>query len=321
MGKEPLESHIRSEPMFHSSKKIQFIGLSKPLARSHKDQMAIESLLTSPSFDRVLDRRLGCDTTHKRRKRNKMTCYYSAVAQKSYGTEKRFLCPPPRVSIEQASVTFQLSTAILCESRQEQVSQSLDQGQGNLRYLFVNAHKAKQFQLELNLLYQQLPVASFCTQPIAILSKPSKKKKNTTGILPFSRVSLYNRINSQTVRTKYMTVHQDNLWAHDTTWSPFEIIAEQVRYGSPIVLKERETGVCSPPLVLCKVERGQLAPSATGPVSQLQKVALRQTNSNLYLSAMEEGEGALLFALPQKMDTFIWTIVGVHILEQEFDDI
>lgn len=316
-----------------------------------------------------------------------ITCLHASVAQKSYGSEKRFLCPPPIVQIkspfnspitpEQRAEKLQLSMSVICENGDRILEQRsmLDENQsGSFKYLHVTGTaKAKQFNLKVDLLpntlvqhtssppssplesqVEALPLASFVSKPISIISKPSKKTAKTrnisTCILANSPVSLFNRINSQTVRTKYMTSSNNMLCAKNTTWSPFDIIivnqpkAPQphkthrqqmtttisgrftsriqlahppsslvaspsslsqpspspphavsskapihVTYGTEIILRDSQTGVSSPSLIIRKVDKGRIAQCAYGPVSQMQKIALQLASTidsqPIYLSA------------------------------------
>ncbi|KAI7904037.1 beta-trefoil DNA-binding domain-containing protein, partial [Cokeromyces recurvatus] len=174
--------------------------------------------------------------------RTTLTCFHATVAQKSYGTEKRFLCPPPIVHIasnEKYSKKIQLSMSVICENGGKILEQRsmLDENQsGSFKYLHVTGTaKAKHFYLKVNLLpitkndhLTEESLASFISKPISIISKPSKKTAKTrnisTCILAHSTVSLFNRINSQTVRTKYMTSSNNMLCAKNSSWSPFNII-------------------------------------------------------------------------------------------------
>jgi hypothetical protein len=432
------QSHIITEQVFGSSRRVQFIGLSKPspmdsllsaidhaqpirLPRpsdrlkdaTQQDQqqqhqtMSIESLIDSNvngtqhsyyshprqtganqdiSFSSLITsdnlkrkwtkedvdpskssrRRLVAhapsplsDTKNDRHKTT-ITCLHASVAQKSYGSEKRFLCPPPIVHIqsssnctmtpEKRSEKMLLSMSVMDDKGEKILEQRslLDENQsGSFKYLHVTGTaKAKLFSLNVNLLANNsnVPVspssssnstpppssaphvlASFTSKPISIISKPSKKTAKTrnvsTCILSSSPVSLFNRINSQTVRTKYMTSCNDMLCAKNTTWSPFDIIvvnqpkqpinttstsnsrsnrpappqdhskgpAVHITYGTEIILRDSQTGVSSPSLIIRKVDKGRIAPCAYGPVSQMQKIALQLASSidsqPVYLSA------------------------------------
>ncbi|CEP15619.1 hypothetical protein [Parasitella parasitica] len=313
------------------------------------------------------------DNTQERHKTT-ITCLHASVAQKSYGSEKRFLCPPPIVQIrspldsvltnEQRAEKMQLSMSVISENGDKILEQRsmLDENQsGSFKYLHVTGTaKAKQFNLKVDLLPNTAatetttatpppndpqPLVSFVSKPISIISKPSKKTAKTrnvsTCILANSPVSLFNRINSQTVRTKYMTSSNDMLCAKNTTWSPFDIIIVNqpklpqphrlptrqqmtttvsgrytsriqlahppqppppssspkqqnkapihVTYGTEIILRDSQTGVRSPSLIIRKVDKGRIAQCAYGPVSQMQKVALQLASTidtqPVYLSA------------------------------------
>ncbi|KAG0301747.1 hypothetical protein BGZ97_002646, partial [Linnemannia gamsii] len=166
------------------------------------------------------------------------------------------------------------------------------------------------------------PCATFDSQPITIISKPSKKtakaRNVSSCILAGSLVSLFNRINSQTVRTKYMSAQDGELCAKGSTWSAFTIsivangptspsparngaakshhrqpvqpTAAPITYGAEIILTETATGLQSDRLTVCKVENGRIIEGAIGPICQMQKVALQSTRRSaddrpLYLGA------------------------------------
>lgn len=173
-----------------------------------------------------------------------VVCLHAAVAQKSYGTEKRFLCPPPVVHIEGPVWHMRsqlLGMSVIAETGERSFDQKtpLD---GNMAASFKFLHvtgtaKAKSFQLSLDI-YEPEPEggqspgngrvwASFDSAPVTIISKPSKKTAKTRNIssciLAGGPVSLFNRINSQTVRTKYMTIDQAQLCASNVTWSAFNV--------------------------------------------------------------------------------------------------
>ncbi|KAF9943774.1 hypothetical protein BGZ70_005461, partial [Mortierella alpina] len=133
-----------------------------------------------------------------------ISCYHASVAQKSYGSEKRFLCPPPIVHIQgdledpNSGLTSrpQVAMSVICEAGENhtlgQRSTLEDDQSSTFRYLYP--------------------------------SKKTAKARNVSScILAGSLVSLFNRINSQTVRTKYMSVMNGSLCAKSSTWSAFTI--------------------------------------------------------------------------------------------------
>ncbi|KIK70877.1 hypothetical protein GYMLUDRAFT_66092 [Collybiopsis luxurians FD-317 M1] len=254
-------------------------------------------------------------------------CLHAAVAQKSYGSEKRFLCPPPVVHIEGPMWHMrsqQLSMAVVSETGERSFEQKapLDNNMtSSFKFLHVTGTaKAKSFQLSLDIAEphpsavhnpnpdgHDLPGriwASFDSAPVTIISKPSKKTAKTRNIssciLAGGPVSLFNRINSQTVRTKYMTIDHAQLCASNVAWSAFNVNVirrpteapnigpQPVTYGCEIVLSDTQSGISTSPLVIRKVDKGRVSPDDGGPVSQMQKIALQRVNpdgSRHYLSA------------------------------------
>lgn len=276
-------------------------------------------------------------TEHMRGQRVLTTirCMHAAVAQKSYGTEKRFLCPPPAVRIS-GPLRYRHSAQSLCMQVQgedgesmsgEQVASLDDTEHARFAELHVTGTatgKSKYFRLHLHLLARLARAhdakrlrtlhddtqswASFESAPIGIISKPSKKtvKARSAAVYQSANtlVSLFNRINSQTIRTKYLCSSRGRLSAQSRTWTAFRlVIAAQpdggtddgtLAYGSTIVLVDTESGASTEPLVVCKVARGRIIPpvgrastggddndehSPYGKVSQMQKVALMRVDA------------------------------------------
>jgi recombining binding protein suppressor of hairless len=145
-------------------------------------------------------------------------CLHAAVAQKSYGNEKRFLCPPPVVHIEGPVWQMRsqhLSMAVVSETGERSFEQKapLDNNMtSSFKFLHVTGSaKAKSFQLSLDIAEPFSPShtpdadsppgrvwASFDSAPVTIISKPSKKTAKTRNIssciLAGGPVSLFNRI-------------------------------------------------------------------------------------------------------------------------------
>ncbi|KAF7799252.1 hypothetical protein EIP86_010484 [Pleurotus ostreatoroseus] len=251
-------------------------------------------------------------------------CLHAAVAQKSYGSEKRFLCPPPIVHIEGPVWNMksqQLSMAVIAEGGERSFEQRAPVDHNltaSFKFLHVTGSaKSKSFQLSLDIAEpphsapdptENAPLgriwASFESAPVTIISKPSKKTAKTRNIgsciLAGGPVSLFNRINSQTVRTKYMTVDSGQISASNLSWSAFNMTVTRpyeeppaagpaaVTYGSEVVLHDTLSGIHSTPLIIRKVDKGRIAPDDGGPVSQMQKIALQRAapdGQRQYLSA------------------------------------
>ncbi|KAJ1917497.1 hypothetical protein H4219_003179 [Mycoemilia scoparia] len=232
-----------------------------------------------------------------------ITCYHASVAQKSYGGEKRFLCPPPAVVMNgsgySADVAHKspLNLSVIHEepsaattSRGKQTSNinsSNDGAKDNNQIVSRNssrmhaplgspeifndrnvamfkslhvtgAPRSKSFYLQLELAApddvsalhlgldaakadgdrQQSLSSSSCglktyascrSEPVAIISKPSKKtskaRNQSSCIQSGALIAMFSRINSQTYRTKYMVADNDTLelMAQGKNWSTFRI--------------------------------------------------------------------------------------------------
>lgn len=283
-----------------------------------------------------------------------ITVYHASAAQKSYGQEKRFLCPPPLVRVSGPLVPHLrhqvIKMSVLSETGvvlQEQVA-SFDQEHGIVcfKQLHITSQgKDKQFQLALSMAEQHglsmsdtpatpvempmspakgsfantIPIlandpwAAFHSAPVHIISKPSKKttRGNTPGIANLGSIALFNRINSQTVRTKYLSHRRDNvLTTSSAHWAPFTVrmVPEEVHgtpvvYGSRIVLTapaapDGTGGFQSHEYIVRKVEKHRSLSADYGrPVSQMQKIALMRVDvapvdgKVCYLSALVERPG------------------------------
>ncbi|TFK57048.1 hypothetical protein OE88DRAFT_1730471 [Heliocybe sulcata] len=306
-----------------------------------------------------------------------VVCLHAAVAQKSYGSEKRFLCPPPVVHIDGPVWQMrnqQLSMAVVSEDGARSFEQKApldNQMNASFKFLHVTGTaKAKSFQLSLDIAEPPPPSltpeggeppsgrtwASFDSAPVTIISKPSKKTAKTRNIssciLAGGPVSLFNRINSQTVRTKYMTIDHGSLCASNISWSAFNVNVvrrppdapaiggpQPVTYGSEIILSDTQSGIATSPLLIRKVDKGRIIADDGGPVSQMQKIALQRVNpdgSRHYLSAagpmpgtpgvvappapgmsQQAGTHPLVFSSPRIRDELK---DGVRVISDEVDD-
>ncbi|KAJ7092615.1 hypothetical protein C8R44DRAFT_816139 [Mycena epipterygia] len=304
-----------------------------------------------------------------------VVCLHAAVAQKSYGSEKRFLCPPPVVHIEGPVWQMrrqELSMTVVSEIGERSFEQKapLDNNMtSSFKFLHVTGTaKAKSFQLSLEIAEPSSPAAegtdpppgrvwaTFDSAPVTIISKPSKKTAKTRNIssciLAGGPVSLFNRINSQTVRTKYMTIDHAQLCASNVAWSAFNVNVvprptdppniggpQPVTYGCSIILSDTHSGISTSPLIIRKVDKGRVSPDDGGPVSQMQKIALQRVNpdgTRHYLSAAgpipgtqgviappapgsssQAGSHPLLFQSPRVRDEMK---DGVRVITDDVDD-
>jgi recombining binding protein (suppressor of hairless) len=156
----------------------------------------------------------------------------------------------------------QLAMSVVSEQGERSLDQktNLDNNMtGSFKFLHVTGTaKAKSFQLSLDIIEPPPSAlsgessadgtpgrvwATFDSAPVTIISKPSKKTAKTRNIssciLAGGPVSLFNRINSQTVRTKYMTIDNTQLCASNVTWSAFNVNVVRRPDDAP------PNGVCS----------------------------------------------------------------------------
>ncbi|OLY79731.1 Recombining binding protein suppressor of hairless [Smittium mucronatum] len=183
--------------------------------------------------------------------------------------------------------------------------------------------KSKEFKLRLNFCLPNSilggnsttgnrTVVELLSGPMTIISKPSKKMNSIRSkgfnIKKGSAVCLYNRINSQTYRTKFMFVDRTSYeWSVvSENWLAFRIVYVNVKgeeiesenptldYGSLIVFESHIFGFRSPIMIIRKVDCGNMFLNSFSPVCQMQKVALElfdvetQAGTNKFLNVPTE---------------------------------
>ena len=175
---------------------------------------------------------------------NRIAVMVARVAQKSYGSEKRFLCPPPGVvfdleefsklrktdSSEKPKIISkvfikQLPSNCLTLYFQSNVDST------TIKTLFVSdSDRIKDFQVQLKLIVNgEYDLGSFYSNDIKVISKPSKKKQtqktNDLSIESGSKIALFNRLRSQNVNTRYLFVNRDTgaVQASSKMWGIFYI--------------------------------------------------------------------------------------------------
>uniref|UniRef100_A0A3B5B924 Recombining binding protein suppressor of hairless-like protein n=1 Tax=Stegastes partitus TaxID=144197 RepID=A0A3B5B924_9TELE len=240
---------------------------------------------------------------------------HAKVAQKSYGNEKRFFCPPPCVYISgrgwrvmqdhlKGEELYRLCGYMCLDSSSQSQADTFKlifDEQPNSRMfacaksLFISDQdKRKHFCLLLRLfLGNRQEVGSFQSKMIKVISKPSQKRQSMKNadlcISSCSKVALFNRLRSQTGNCRYLSEvsggfshHQDFMCVcvcavddQRAEQAGFVLSEGFICYGCVVQLVCTESGVALPPMVIRKVNKQHAILDVDEPVSQLHKCAFQ----------------------------------------------
>uniref|UniRef100_A0A3Q1HSV6 Uncharacterized protein n=1 Tax=Anabas testudineus TaxID=64144 RepID=A0A3Q1HSV6_ANATE len=212
--------------------------------------------------------------------------------------------------------------------------------------LFISDQdKRKHFRLLLQLfLGNRQEVGSFQSRMIKVISKPSQKRQSMKNadlcISSCSRVALFNRLRSQTVSTRYLSVDRGAFIASARQWTAFTITMGRcagawdfvlnegfICYGCVVQLVCTETGVALPPMVIRKVNKQHAILDVDEPVSQLHKCSFQFRDDPQAFLCLSNDTIIQHQAQPSVRDPSrvvlndgaCWTIIGVEAVEFTFN--
>ncbi|XP_057194360.1 recombining binding protein suppressor of hairless-like protein [Triplophysa rosa] len=298
---------------------------------------------------------------------------HAKVAQKSYGNEKRFFCPPPCVYLSGHGWKVrheQLKASGLVESsyrlfgymgldssadpQTDSFKLSFEEQEDKRMFacaktLYISdTDKRKHFRLMLHLFHNGgQEIGSFHSRLIKIISKPSQKRQSMKNadlcIISGSKVSLFNRLRSQTVSTRYLAVEDGAFVASARQWTAFTITLVNERqsdrneytgcesyicYGSVVQLVCTNSGVALPPMIIRKVNKQHACLDVDEHASQLHKCAFQfRDSSHMYLCL--SNEKIIQFQAspcPKERNKVLlndgscWTIIGTEVVEYTFSE-
>ncbi|OWK56369.1 Recombining binding protein suppressor of hairless-like protein [Lonchura striata] len=249
---------------------------------------------------------------------------HAKVAQKSYGNEKRDLGEAGfRVC---GYMGLDSMGSSLMETQKLSFEEQPDaKGFSCAKALYISdTDKRKHFRLVLKLFFSNgQEIGTFHSKLIKVISKPSQKKqslKNTDR----SKVSLFNRLRSQTVSTRYLSVEEGAFTASARQWAAFTLhLAEERCPRSEFPLREgyiRYGSVVQ--LIIRKVMKQYAMLDVDEPISQLHKCAFQlQGSDRMYLCLSTDKVIQFQEANRELLnDGSCWTIISTETVEYTFSE-
>eukprot|EP00124_Ichthyophonus_hoferi_P001902 Ihof_evm8s113 gene=Ihof_evmTU8s113 len=274
-----------------------------------------------PSRDAV---RRYLDHTQNEQPHPGLVMYYAKIVQKSYGSEKRFFCPPPCVHLvgDRWTDPKRRDDMTLCiEKTQTAVRMMFETAAspiaGLARTLYIaDSEKLKAFTLELSVREEGQSLGTFQSGAIKVISKPSQKRQTKANIEMCiesgSKVCLYSRLRAQASHTRYLQADQHNLFISSTQWSSLEVTTanvhgqrqqsdlgqamppgpQLVEYGMDITLQNSDFPLVGPRVFTVYSVRGKIVTPVANPrepVASFHKVCLFLKGSgDQYLAIVDD---------------------------------
>lgn len=246
-GQSPITPHVSHHfPVGHEESALEGRSGLEPAGASGGRRLPFDV----PAVANKLTREAMRNYLSEKKKDQTLVILHAKVAQKSYGTEKRFFCPPPCIylygewhnnkPIEGASedtegqsenTENQVHAFIGIGSNEQEMQQLRIEGRDfcNAKTLYISdSDKRKHFMLSVKMfLSNGSELGIFNSRRIKVISKPSKKKQSLKNadlcIASGTKVALFNRLRSQTVSTRYLHVAHGNFHASSVQWGSFAI--------------------------------------------------------------------------------------------------
>ncbi|CAB1354329.1 unnamed protein product [Coregonus sp. 'balchen'] len=281
---------------------------------------------------------------------------HAKVAQKSYGNEKRFFCPPPCVYISGSG--WKLKQDLLkatgagdscyrlcgymgldssCVAQADTFKLAFeDQPDARMfacaKSLYISdTDKRKHFRLVLKLfLGNGQEIGSFLSKLIKVISKPSQKRQSMKNadlcISAGSRVALFNRLRSQTVSTRYLAVERGAFVASARQWTAFTVTLVEDQHADSGEFTVCEGFICYGCVVqlVCTDSGVALPPMVIRKVNKQHTILdVDEPVSQLHKCAFQFKDNSQILREQSREvlnDGSCWTIIGTEAVEYTFSE-